>query len=85
MLSVICASISPLAIPLFAIFCAFGVAALKIIRRYPAPGQDMTAEDRARIVRITQMIDKIESRVAALETLLKEEQSKKAVSHEETT
>jgi hypothetical protein len=45
----------------------------------------MTAEDRARIVRITGMIDKIESRVTALETLLKEEQSKKAVSHEETT
>jgi hypothetical protein len=56
-----------------------------VCRRYPPAQPDFSAEDRAKISRITEMIDKIESRVAALETLLKEEQSNKVVTHEEAT
>jgi hypothetical protein len=72
-------------IPLVAIVCGCGVAALKILRRYPPVQPDFSAEDRAMIGRITEMVDKMESRVTALETLLKEEQTNKAASHEQTT
>jgi len=74
-----------LAIPIVAIVCAFAFKALKVCRRYPPAQPDFSAEDRAKISRITEMIDKMESRVAALETLLREEQANKAVTHEEAT
>jgi hypothetical protein len=72
-------------IPLVAIVCGCGVAALKILCRYPPARPDFSAEDRAKIGRITEMVDKMESRVTALETLLKEEQTNKAASHEQNT
>ncbi len=74
-----------LLIPIFALFCVFGCKALKIILCRPPAQQDMNAEDRARIIRITEMIDKIQNRVTALETLLKDEQANKVVTHEKTT
>jgi hypothetical protein len=72
-------------IPLVAIVCGCGVAALKILCRYPPARPDFSTEDRAKIGRITEMVDKMESRVTALETLLKEEQTNKAASHEQNT
>ena len=74
-----------LAIPIVAIVCAFAFKALRVCRQYPTARPDFSAEDRAKISRITEMIEKMESRVTALETLLKEEQANKAVTHEETT
>lgn len=83
MLAVLIDHVSPLVIPIVAIVCCFAVKALKISRSYPPAQPDLTAEDRARISRITELIDKLENRVTALETLLKEEQANKAVTHEE--
>lgn len=77
--------IGGLVIPLVAIVCGCGVAALKIWCRYSPAQPDFSAEDRAKIGRITETVDKMESRVTALETLLKEEQTNKAASHEQTT
>jgi hypothetical protein len=85
MLAMVISHFASLAIPIVAIVCAFAFKALKVCRRYPPAQPDFSAEDRAKISRITVMIDKMESRVAALETLLREEQANKAVTHEEAT
>ena len=85
MLAVLIDHVAPLVIPIVAIVCCFAVKALKISRSYPPAQPDLTAEDRARISRITELINKLENRVTALETLLKEEQANKAVTHEEAT
>jgi phage shock protein B len=85
MLAMVISHFASLAIPIVAIVCAFAFKALKVCRRYPPAQPDFSAEDRAKISRITEMIDKMESRVAALETLLREEQANKAVTHEEAT
>lgn len=85
MLAMVISHLASLAIPIVAIVCAFAVKALRVCRRYPPAQPDFSAEDRAKISRITEMIDKMESRVAALETLLKEEQANKVVTHEEAT
>jgi phage shock protein B len=85
MLAMVISHFASLAIPIVAIVCAFAFKALKVCRRYPPAQPDFSAEDRAKIGRITEMIDKMESRVAALETLLREEQANKAVTHEEAT
>ena len=77
--------IGGLVIPLVAIVCGCGVAALKILCRYSPAQPDFSAEDRAKIGRITEMVDKMERRVTALETLLQEEHTNKAASHEQTT
>jgi phage shock protein B len=85
MLAMVISHLASLAIPIVAIVCAFAFKALRLCRRYPPAQPDFSAEDRAKISRITEMIDKMESRVAALETLLKEEQANKVVTHEEAT
>jgi len=74
-------SLAPLSIPLAAIIGCFLVKALKVM--YSRPVQpDLTEKDRARLSRITEMIDRMESRVTALETLLKEDQASKDATHE---
>ena len=75
--------VATLVISIVAIVCAFAFKIIKVCRQYPPAQPDFSAEDRAKISRITEMIDKMESRVTALETLLKEEQANKAVTHEE--
>jgi phage shock protein B len=85
MLAMVISHFASLAIPIVAIVCAFAFKALKVCRRYPPAQPDFSAEDRAKISRITEMIDKMESRVAALETLLREEQANKVITHEEAT
>jgi phage shock protein B len=85
MLAVLIDHVAPLVIPIVAIVCCFAVKALRISRSYPPAQPEVTAEDRARISRITELIDKLENRVTALETLLKEEQANKVVTHEEAT
>ena len=85
MLAMFISHFATLTIPIVAIVCAFAFKAFRVCRQYPPAQPDFSAEDRAKIGRITEMIDKMESRVTALETLLKEEQANKAVTHEETT
>jgi phage shock protein B len=85
MLAMVISHFASLAIPIVAIVCAFAFKALRVCRRYPPAQPDFSAEDRAKISRITEMIDKMESRVAALETLLREEQANKVITHEEAT
>jgi phage shock protein B len=75
--------VAPLSIPLAAIIGCFVVKALKVMRSHPVP-PDLTEEDRARLSRITEMIDRMESRITALETLLKEDQASKDTTHEKT-
>jgi phage shock protein B len=75
---------APLAIPLVAIFCAFACKALKIARSHPIQG-GLTEEDRARLSRIAETIEKMEGRVSALETLLKDEQVKQDTTHEKVS
>jgi len=74
-------SLAPLSIPLAAIIGCFVVKALKVMRSHPVQ-PDLTEEDRARLSRITDMIERMESRVTALETLLKEDQASKDATHE---
>ena len=78
-------ALAPFAIPIVVIVCVFAVKALRVCRQYPPARPDFSEEDRAKIRRISETIDKMESRVAALETLLKEEQANKAVNHEEAS
>ena len=85
MLAVLIDHVAPLVIPIVAIVCCFAVKALRISRSYPPAQPDLTAEDRARISRINDLVQKLENRVSALETLLKEEQANKAVTHEKAT
>ena len=81
MLATTCESVAALAIPLAAVIGCFGVKALRIMRDRPLE-PDLTAEDRGKLRRITEMIDKMEGRIGVLETLLKEDQAKREVTHE---
>ena len=81
MLATIYESGAALVIPLAAIIGCFGVKALKVMRDRPSqPG--LTAEDRGKLRRIAEMIEKMEGRIGVLETLLKEDQAKGEVTHE---
>jgi hypothetical protein len=73
-----------LAIPLAAIIGAFGVKALRIMRDRPIQ-PDLTPEVRGKLRRITEMIEKMEGRIAVLETLLKEDAVNKEVPHEKAS
>jgi hypothetical protein len=81
MLATLCGSAVPLVIPLAAVIGCFGVKALKVMRDRPSR-PDLTAEDRGKLRRIAEMIEKMEGRVAVLETLLKEDQANREVTHE---
>jgi hypothetical protein len=81
MLASICESAASLIIPLAAVIGCFGVKALKVMRDRPSQ-PSLTAEDRGKLRRITEMIEKMESRIGVLETLLKEDQANKEVTHE---
>jgi hypothetical protein len=81
MLATICESAAALVIPLAAIIGCFGVKALKVIRDRPSQ-QDLTAGDRGKLRRIAEMIEKMESRIGVLETLLKEDQAAREVTRE---
>jgi phage shock protein B len=76
--------IAPLAIPLAVIFGVFACKALKIARSHPVQ-RGLTEEDRARLSRIAETIEKMEGRVSALETLLKDEQVKRDTTHEKVS
>jgi hypothetical protein len=84
MLATTIESLAALAIPLAAIIGAFGVKALRIMRDRPIQ-PDLTPEDRGKLRRITEMIEKMESRIAVLETLLKEDAANKEVPHEKAS
>lgn len=77
-------ALASLSIPLVAIIGVFAVKALRIMHERPMKA-DLTAEDRAKLRRITEMIEKLEGRVTALETLLKEDQANKEVTHEKAS
>ncbi len=81
MLATIGESTLELIIPLAAVIGCFGVKALKVMRDRPRQ-PDLTAEDRGKLRRITEMIEKMEGRIGVLETLLKEDQANKEVTHE---
>ena len=85
MVAVLIDHVAPLLVPIVAIVCCFAVKALRICRKYPPAQPELTAEDRARISRINDLVQKLENRVSALETLLKEEQANRAVTNEEAT
>ena len=85
MVAVLIDHVAPLVVPIVAIVCCFAVKALRICRTYPPAQPELNAEDRARISRIHDLVQKLENRVSALETLLKEEQANKAVTNEEAT
>lgn len=85
MVAVLIDHVAPLVIPIVAIVCCFAVKALRICRSHPPAQPELTSEDRARISRINELVQKLENRVSALEILLKEEQANKAVTHEEAT
>jgi hypothetical protein len=70
-----------LLIPLAAVIGCFTVKALKVIRDRPNQ-PTLTAEDRGKLRRITEMIEKMESRISVLEILLKEDQADSEVTHE---
>jgi hypothetical protein len=84
MLANTCESLAALAIPLAAIIGCFGVKALRIMRDRPIQ-PNLTAEDRGKLRRIAEMIEKMESRIGVLETLLKEDQATKEVTHEKAS
>jgi phage shock protein B len=77
-------SLATLIIPLAAIIGVFTVKALRIMQDRPIRA-DLTAEDRAKLRRITEMIEKMESRITVLETLLKDDQASREATHEKTS
>ncbi len=77
-------ALASLSIPLVAIIGVFAVKALRIMHDRPSK-TDLTAEDRAKLRRIAEMIEKMEGRVTALETLLKEDQANREVTHEKAS
>ena len=77
-------ALASLSIPLVAIIGACAVKALRIMHDGPRKA-DLTAEDRAKLRRIAEMIEKMEGRVTALETLLKEDQANREVTHEKAS
>ena len=76
--------LAPLIIPLAAIIGVFTVKALRIMRKHPIQA-DLTSEDRAKLRRITEMIEKMESRITVLETLLKDDQASREVTDEKAS
>jgi phage shock protein B len=72
-------------IPLLVIFGVFAIKALKITCRSRPIQGGLTVEDRARLNRIAEAIEKMEGRVSALETLLKDEQVKTDTTHEKVS
>ena len=74
-------SLVPLLIPIVAILSAFGVKALRIMRENPTPAGPK-AEDLAKLRRMMEALEQMEARITVLETLLKEDQEKKTMSHE---
>jgi phage shock protein B len=81
MMATIDESALSLLIPLAAVIGCFAVKALKVIRDRPNQ-PSLTAEDRGKLRRIAEMIEKMESRISVLETLLKEDQANREVTHE---
>jgi phage shock protein B len=77
-------SLGPLSIGLVAVIGVFVVKALRVIHDRPIQ-TGPTAEDRLKLRRMTETIEKMESRVTALETLLKEDQANREVSHEKSS
>lgn len=77
-------SLATLIIPLAAVIGVFTVKALRIMQDRPVRA-DLTAEDRAKLRRITEMIEKMESRITVLETLLKDDQTSREATHEKTS
>ena len=73
-----------LIIPLAAIIGVFTVKALKLCATIRSSA-DLTAEDRAKLRRITEMIEKMEGRITVLETLLKDDQASREVTHEKAS
>jgi hypothetical protein len=84
MLASTCESVAALIIPLAAVIGCFGVKALRIMRDRPFQ-PDLTAEDRGKLRRIAEMIEKMEGRIGVLETLLKEDEAKREVTHEKAS
>ena len=79
------ATFGAFSIPLLVIFGVFAIKALKITcRSHPIQG-GLTVEDRARLDRIAEALEKMEGRVSALETLLKDEQVKTDTTHEKVS
>jgi phage shock protein B len=79
------ANIGPFSIPLVVILGIFAIKALKLTcRGHPIQG-GLTDEDRARLNRITEALEKMENRVSALETLLKDEQVRTDTTHEKVS
>jgi phage shock protein B len=76
--------VAPLIIPLAAIIGVFTVKALRIMRKHPIQA-DLTSEDRAKLRRITEMIEKMESRITVLETLLTDDQASREVTDEKAS
>jgi len=76
--------LASLAIPLAAIIGCFGVKALRIMRDRPIQ-TNLTAEDRGKLRRITEMVEKMEGRITVLETLLKEDQASREVTHDKAS
>jgi hypothetical protein len=72
-------------IPLVVIFGVFAIRALKIMCRSHPVQAGLTVEDQARLNRITEALEKMESRVSARETLLKDEQVKTDTTHEKVS
>jgi uncharacterized protein YlxW (UPF0749 family) len=80
------ATFGAFSIPLLVIFGVFAIKALKITCRSSHPVQGgPTVEDRARLNRIAEALEKMEGRVSALETLLKDEQVKTDTTHEKVS
>jgi hypothetical protein len=77
-------SLASLTIPLAAIIGCFGVKALRIMRDHPIQAS-LSAEDRGKLRRITEMIEKMEGRITVLETLLKEDQESREGTHEKVS
>jgi len=77
-------ALASLSIPLVAIIGVCAVKALRIMHDRPMKA-DLRAEDRAKLRRIAEMIEKMEGRVTALETLLKEDQTNREVTHEKAS
>jgi phage shock protein B len=70
------AGIVALSIPIIAILCAMSPRLLRELREWRRP-QGLRKEDAATLRRISLMLDKMESRVAALEVILGDSNAQK--------
>jgi phage shock protein B len=77
-------SLASVSIPIVAIIGGFAVKALRIMRDRPI-SSDLSTEDRAKLRRITEMIEKMEGRITVLETLLQEDQASRGATHEKAS